>query len=90
MQGGSSSVCSRMPQTIAIVIARFVCSVLENFTKRFIRLVLEKFALAGNPAEQVMGDQLLLRAALICERPLQMAEQAMPAKDFLFIDKGGL
>jgi hypothetical protein len=46
----------------------------EILTERFIRLVLEKFALVGNPAQQLIGDQLLARAGLIQERPQGMVE----------------
>jgi hypothetical protein len=42
-----------MPQAIALAIAWFACLVFDNLTERFIHLVLEEFALLGNPAEQV-------------------------------------
>jgi hypothetical protein len=45
-----------MLQAIALAITCLICFVLENLTERFIRLVLEKVALVGNPAEQVIGD----------------------------------
>jgi hypothetical protein len=79
-----------MPQAIALAIVRFICFALENLTERFICLVLEEFALVGNPAEQAMGDQLLAIAGLIPERPQRMVEYAMPAEDFLLIDSCGL
>jgi hypothetical protein len=51
-----------MPQAITIAIARFRGFVYENLTDRFIRFVLEQFALVSSPAEQVIGDQPLARA----------------------------
>ena len=51
-------------------IRRFVCFASEILSEKFIRFVLEEFALVGNPAEQVIGDQLLARAGLsLQERP---------------------
>ena len=45
-----------MPQAIALAITCLACFVFDNLTERSIGLVLEEFALVGNPAEQVMGD----------------------------------
>jgi hypothetical protein len=63
-----------MLQAIALAITCFQCFAFENLTKRFICLVLEEFALVGNPAEQAIGHQLLARAGLIRERPQAMVE----------------
>ena len=63
-----------MLQAIAIAITCFICFASENLTESFIRFVLEEFALVGNPAEQVSGDQLLARAGLIRERPMRTVE----------------
>jgi hypothetical protein len=63
-----------MLQAIALAITCFICCAFENLTNWFIRLVLEEFALVGNPAEQAIGDQLLARAGLIPERPQRMVE----------------
>jgi hypothetical protein len=58
-----------MLQAIAIAITCFIGFASENLTESFIRLVLEEFAVVGNPAEQVSGDRLLARAGLVRERP---------------------
>ena len=79
-----------MPQAIALAITCFVCFDVENITERFICLVLEEFALVGNPAEQATGYQLLTRAGLIRGRLQQMVEYAMPAEDCLLIVPCGL
>ena len=79
-----------MLQAIALAITRFACFAFESLSERFICLVLEEFALVGNPAEQVIGDQLLARAGLLHERPQRMVEEAMPAEDCLLIDWCGL
>ena len=63
-----------MLQAIALAITCFICFAFENLTERFICLVLEEFALVGNPAEQAIGHQLLARAGLIRERPQRMVE----------------
>jgi hypothetical protein len=63
-----------MLQAIAIAIACCLCFVLESLKATFIRLVLEKSALVGSPAEQVMGDQLLARAGLVHERLQRIVE----------------
>jgi hypothetical protein len=77
-----------MPQASALATARFKCFAFGNRALRFIRLVLEKFARVGNPAEQVIGDQLLARTGRILERTWPMAEQAMPAGDFNYLSTG--
>ena len=79
-----------MLQAIALAITSFSGFAFENLTGRFIRLVLEEFALVGNPVEQAIGHELLARAGLIRERPQRMAELAMPAGDCLLIDSCGL
>jgi hypothetical protein len=79
-----------MPHAIALAIACFIRLAFENLTERFICLVLEEFALVGNPAEQAIGDQLLARAGLIRERPQRMVESPMPAEDCLLIGQCGL
>jgi hypothetical protein len=56
----------------------------------FIRIVLEKSAVFGNPAEQAIGEQLLARGARIHERPQRMVESAIRADDCLLIDSCGL
>jgi hypothetical protein len=70
-----------MLQAIALTITCFICFAFENLTERFICLVLEEFALIGNPDEQAIGHQLLARAELIRERRQRMVEQAIPAQD---------
>ena len=79
-----------MLQAIALAITCFLFFAIENLTERFICLVLEEFALVGNPAEQANGHQLPARAGLIRERPQRMVESVMPAEDCLLIDSCGL
>jgi len=71
-----------MLQVIALAIRCLIGFVFEDLAKSFICLVLEEFALIGNPAEQAIGHQLLARAGLIRERLQRMIEQAMPAEDY--------
>src|SRR5258707_9545546 len=63
-----------MLQAIALAITCFIWLASEALAERFICLVLEELALAGNPAEQSTGHQLLARAQLIRERPRRMVE----------------
>jgi hypothetical protein len=79
-----------MLQAIALAITCFIGFAIENLTESFICLVLEEFALVGNPAEEAIGDQLLARAGLIREHPQRMVESTMPAEDSLLIDSCGL
>jgi hypothetical protein len=63
-----------MLQAIALAITGFIGFAVENLTEKFICLVLEEFALDGNPVEQAIGHELLARAGLIRERPQRMVE----------------
>jgi hypothetical protein len=62
-----------MLQTIALAITRSLCFAFEDLPERYIRLVLEEFALVGNPAEQVKGDL----DVLIQDLELPIAEECL-------------
>ena len=74
-----------MLQVIALAITCFICFAFEDLTEAIIRFVLEEFALVGNLAEQVMGDQLPARGGLIPERPQRTVEQGHAGAGIIFI-----
>jgi hypothetical protein len=74
------------PQATALAITCLIGFAFNNLAERFIRLVLEEFALLGNPTEKAIGHQLPARVGLTGERPQRMVEYAMPVEDNLEID----
>ena len=79
-----------MLQAIALAIRCFICFEIENLTERFICLVLEEIALAGNLAEQAIGYQLLARAGLIQESRPQIFGTAKLVGVYMLIGLCGL
>jgi hypothetical protein len=55
-----------------------MCLAFENLIERFIRPVLEEFAIVGKPAEQRKGHRLVIRQVLVLERPWRMDGSAVP------------
>ena len=74
---------SNMLQTIAAAITCFMCFAFENRAESFIRLVLEKVVLAGNPAEQRERPLTARPCSVHSSHPWEMIESRHVSAHFI-------